>query len=225
MSKTRVPMTRVLAGVCAVLAILAVPGAALAQLDAQPMRFTLVDDDVDCPDCRYIRAAGDIEAYTAAQFRQFVRNYNLQGQGLTVVLNSPGGDVVAGLRFGRDIRDFGLHTQVGRAQPLTTGGHSMRTGDCASSCTFSFLGCGERYAEDDVIGGHRFYPGHMEPDERGVMRPGDEAVSAMIKVYAMDMGVDAGFIDMSLNVPPSDMRYMSNRELRDMAVVNMESPL
>lgn len=218
-------MNRALIGICAVLALLGVPGLAHAELDAQPMRFALVNDDVDCPNCRYIRAAGDIEPFTAAQFRQFVRTYNLQGQGLTVVLHSPGGDVIAGLRLGRDIRAFGFNTQVGRAQLLPAGGHSMRQGDCASACTFAFLGGVKRYAEDDVIGVHRFYPGHMTPDDRVISRPGDEAVAAMIKVYAMDMGVDSGFIDMSLSVPPADMRYVSNRELRDMAVVNMEGPL
>lgn len=218
-------MNRMLAGLLVLVAGFVAPGLAHAQMDAQPMRFTLVNDDVDCLDCRYIRAAGDIEVFSAAQFRDFVRLYNLQGQGLTVVLNSPGGDVVAGLRLGRDIRSFGFNTQVGRAQPMPTGGHSMRPGDCASACTFAFLGGVERYAEDDVIGVHRFYPGHLEPDTRVIFRPGDEAVAAMIKVYAMDMGVDADFIDYSLSVPPADMEYMSTSELQDMAVVTMDAPL
>lgn len=195
------------------------------QAVVQPMRFSIIDDDVDCSNCRYIRASGDIEVFTAAQFRQFVELYDVSGQNLTVMLNSPGGDVVAGLRLGREIREQGFNTQVGRAQPLPAGGYQLRTGDCASACTFSFLGGVERYAEDDVIGIHRFYPGNLEPDNRVVARPGDEAVAAMIKVYAIDMGVDVNFIAMSLEVPPADMRYMSNTELRDLAVVNVAEPL
>lgn len=204
---------------------LTAPGVALAQLDAQPMRFTLVTDDVECLQCRYIRASGDIEDFTAAQFRQFVGLYDLAGQPLTVMLNSPGGDVIAGLRLGREIREQGFNTQVGRAQRLPAGGHQLRMGDCASACTFAFLGGLSRYAEDDVIGVHRFYPGNLEPDERVILRPGDEAVAAMIKVYAVDMGVDGSFIDISLAVPPADMRYMSNTELRELAVVNVEGPI
>lgn len=207
------------------LVCLAAPGVAFAQLEIQPMRFTLVTDDVECLQCRYIRASGDIEGFTAAQFRQFVSLYDLAGQPLTVMLNSPGGDVVAGLRLGREIREQGFNTQVGRAQRLPQGGYRLRMGDCASACTFAFLGGLSRYAEDDVIGVHRFYPGNLEPDERVILRPGDEAVAAMIKVYAVDMGVDGNFIDISLAVPPADMRYMSNTELRELAVVNVEGPI
>lgn len=220
---------RTLAPVFGVLAFLGAPffgaGMAQAQADVQPMRFTVIDSDVNCQGCRYIRATGDIEHYTAAQFRQFVKVYELEGQALTVVLDSPGGDVVAGLRLGREFREQGFNTQVGWVQRLPRGGHVLRSGDCASACTFAFLGGVERYAEDDVIGVHRFYPGNLEPDNRVILRPGDEAVAAMIKVYAVDMGVDAGFIDLSLAVPPADMRYMSNDELRDLAVVNTEGPI
>lgn len=191
----------------------------------QPMRFMLIETDVDCPSCRYIRAAGDIEHFTAAQFRQFVRAYGLEGQNLTVMLNSPGGDVIAGLRLGRAFRQHGFNTQVGRSQRLPQGGYQMHTGDCASACTFAFLGGVERYAQDDVIGVHRFRPGHLEPDERIIMRPGDDALAAMIKVFALDMGVDVTFIDLSLAVPPADLRYLSNGELRALAVVNVEGPL
>lgn len=204
---------------------LMVPSAfAQDQQPLQPMRFALIENDVDCEDCRYIRASGDIEDYTAAQFRQFVRVYDLEGQKLTVMLHSPGGDVIAGLRLGREIRELGFNTQVGLAQRLPRGGYTLRPGDCASACTFSFLGGVARYAEDDVIGIHRFYPGNLEPDNRVVLRPGDQAVAAMIKVYAIDMGVDVAFIETSLDVPPADMRYLSNDELRGFSVVNVGVP-
>ncbi len=221
-------LTALLAGAAAMISVM-VTGPVLAQNQApqpiQPMRFLLVDNDIDCPACQYIRAVGDIEDFTAAQFRDFVKAYRLEGQGLTVVFSSPGGDVIAGLRLGREIREQGFNTQVGFPQRLPRGGYTMRSGDCASACTFAFLGGVERYAEDDVIGVHRFYPGNLEPDNRVVLRPGDEAVAAMIKVYALDMGVDDTFIDMSLDVPPADMRYLSNDELRDYAVVNAEGPI
>lgn len=220
--RTLAPFLGVFALFCAPLLTATI---AHAQFDIQPMRFTVIDTDVDCEDCRYVRAVGDIEHYTAAQFRQFVKAYRLEGQALTVVLNSPGGDVIAGLRLGREIREQGFNTQVGWVQRLPRGGHLLRSGDCASACTFAFLGGVERYAEDDVIGVHRFYPGNLEPDNRVILRPGDEAVAAMIKVYAVDMGVDASFIDISLAVPPADMRYMSNDELRDLAVVNTSGPI
>ncbi|MFK7793530.1 MAG: hypothetical protein AB8B88_12770 [Devosiaceae bacterium] len=216
---------------CTLLAVgawLGVASASLAQDDQQqiqPMRFSVVESDISCAGCRYIRAAGDIEAYTAAQFRHFVAWYGLEGQQLTVMLNSPGGDVIAGLRLGREFRDQGFNTQVGLSQRLPAGGYEMRKGDCASACTFAFLGGINRYAEDDVIGVHRFYPANLEPDNRIILRPGDEAVAAMIKVYALDMGVDGTFIDISLEVPPADMRYLSNDELRDLAVVNTNGPI
>jgi hypothetical protein len=88
--------------------------------------FSLIDDDVDCETCHYIRAVGDIEAFTAAQFRDFIKAYRLEGHGLTVVLSSPGGDVIAGLRLGREIREQGFNTQVGFPQRLPRGGYRMR---------------------------------------------------------------------------------------------------
>ena len=209
----------------AALALMLAAGPAAAQQASQPMRFILVDRDLDCADCRYIRATGDIESFTAAQFRQFVRAFDLRGQALTVMLHSPGGDVIAGLRLGREIRALGFNTQVGLVQRQPRGGYRLQPGDCASACTFAFLGGIKRYAEDDVIGVHRFFPGHLEPDNRVVLRPGDEAVAAMIKVYALDMGVDGAFIDRSLAVPPADMQYLSNAELRSLAVVNVDAPI
>ncbi|MBV6658722.1 MAG: hypothetical protein KI785_13235 [Devosiaceae bacterium] len=222
---------RLLAALLAAAACFGLSGAGEAkaqtqsQLDEQPMRFSLVDNDLDCASCRYVRAVGDIKDFTAAQFRQFVRRYDLAETALTVVLDSPGGDVIAGLRLGREIRRYGFSTQVGLAQRQPTGGYRLRPGDCASACTFSFLGGVKRYAEDGVIGVHRFFPANLEPDRRVIMRPGDEAVAAMIKVYAVDMGVNGHFIDLSLDVPPADLRYLSNAELRELAVVNVEEPL
>ncbi len=203
----------------------AVPAHAQFEQPIQPMRFQLITEDVDCEECRYIRAVGDIETYTAAQFRHFVDAYALQGQGLTVVFDSPGGDVIAGLRLGRAIRDLSFNTQVGFPQRLPRGGYTIRPGDCASACTFAFLGGIERYAEDQVIGVHRFFPGNLEPDNRVIMRPGDDAVEAMIKVYAIDMGVDETFIDISLAVPPADLEYLSTSALRDLLVVNTDGPI
>ncbi|MEM6712856.1 MAG: hypothetical protein AAF590_11325 [Pseudomonadota bacterium] len=198
---------------------------AVAQDTAQPMRFTLVETDIDCETCRYVRAVGDIKTFTAAQFRQFVKRFDLAGDRVTVLLDSPGGDVVAGVRLGREFREQGFNTQVGFAQRQPRGGYSLRRGECASACSYAFLGGVERFAEDDVIGIHRFYPSHLAPDTRIISRPGDEAVAAMIKVYAIDMGVDPAFIDESLSVPPADMRYLSNTELRSYAVVTNDAPL
>ncbi|MEM6384327.1 MAG: hypothetical protein AAF739_16760 [Pseudomonadota bacterium] len=218
---------RLLVAGCMLLVATGLLGApsALAQLDGQPMRFALITNDRECDECVYIRASGDIEPYTAAQFRQFVRSHHLDAGNLTVMLHSPGGDVLAGVRLGREFRRFGFNTQVARAQRMPRGGYSLRLGDCASACSYAFLGGLKRFAEDDVLGIHRFFPGHLEPDERVVERPGDEAVSALIKVYALDMGVSAGFIDMSLEVPPADMLYMTHAELRELEVVNSDDPL
>ena len=102
----------------------------------------------------WISADGEITADTPAAFEAFLENA-LIFKRQAIVINSPGGSVVAGLKLGAIIRKRDFLTTVART--LKTGrsvmdGHisisKLAPGECASSCVFAFAGGIERYVAD-----------------------------------------------------------------------------
>ena len=118
-----------------------------------------------------------------------------------VTFDSPGGNIVKALQLGRLIRKLGLDTFQPRAM------------ECASACTFAFLGGVRRSAEAGALGVHRSF----FPDESG-MTPGEavtemQAVTAQVVRYIAEMGADAALMELALSYDSGDMRYLSASEM------------
>ena len=149
----------------------------------------------------------------------------IAGSGIVVRLESPGGDLVGGLRLGREIRRHGLATEVGRTI-LNREGNAWRTerGECESACAYAFLGGVERYVESRRLGVHRHRPtGTTALQGKPIMEaPIDASIQAMIETFALDMGIDIGLVDLSLRVPAWTMHYLSDEELLAYNVVSQE---
>jgi hypothetical protein len=150
--------------------MLALAAAALALLAAAPARaddkcddamtFTLThnaDGEQYGEGSRdYIFADGAFCPDTADAFEQFLKQHPPTDPHAIVVLNSPGGDLDAGLALGRSIRKHGYWTDVGAASPLFIGvspsvpkqvvPYLRRAatppfgGSCISACTIAYLG-------------------------------------------------------------------------------------
>jgi hypothetical protein len=108
-----------------------------------------------------VLAEGEITHDTPAAFADFLQHHGTFRQ--TVMFNSLGGNLVAGLDLGREIRRAGWNTTVG-----TPGLSSFvsNPGECSSACTFAFLGGRIRsITVGSKFGVHRFFgdiPGDVE---------------------------------------------------------------
>jgi hypothetical protein len=126
------------------------------------MRFEMADTGSDPAD--WISAQGTIDINTPSYFEAFLgywgpgiaKNYP---EGFTVRLNSPGGDLGAGLELGKLIRQHHLSTEVGatRIPPNAMLEVSIRQpGTCNSACAYAFLGGEKRTASGGSLGFHQF---------------------------------------------------------------------
>ena len=99
--------------------------------------------------CRvWISAAGLITEDTARDFEVFAKDNNVQGA--TLVLDSPGGVVLAALELGRAIRGFDMTTAVGKTivHPSDDGmprAELSADARCESMCAFLLLAGSRRY--------------------------------------------------------------------------------
>ena len=208
----------------------AVPGhAADIASDAfdKPMVFVVAASGGNCGDCEWIAAIGIIEADTPAKFEAFLAaNRYIPG---TVVLHSPGGNLLAGLQLGTIIRNNNLATTIGNTissqDSLEYDGtphysEYFEAGRCASACAYAFLGgvsrdLGRMLGEgtSSHIAFHQFAQprteNHQLTGATGVAQ--GQEVSGIIAAYLGAMGVDGRVLTMA-GLTPSEDLYEPKRE-------------
>jgi hypothetical protein len=132
----------------------------------------------------FIFADGVIDADAPARLKRFIQENHVPRKSI-IVLNSPGGSLIGGIKLGRAIRDAGLLTDVGRNIGETE--KMLVAGECYSACTLAFLGGEFRSIEkDSTYGVHRFFfttKGDQDTDAAQIL-------SASIVQYIRDMDVD-----------------------------------
>jgi hypothetical protein len=138
----------------------------------------------------------------------------------TVELNSPGGDLLEGMKMGYLLREFDVATVI-------------RKGDiCLSACALAFLGGTRRHASYSATpsctieyGGHVAFhnfslnaaslEAHAQDSAAAShIRGFDEARGGAARIvrYAADMGIDPGFIAHMLGRPPEEFDYVDTVE-------------
>jgi hypothetical protein len=138
----------------------------------------------------------------------------------TVELNSPGGDLLEGMKIGYLLREFDVASVI-------------RKGDlCLSACALAFLGGTTHHAPPSATpsctieyGGqlafHNFSlnPASLEALSRDSaassrIRGFDEARGGAARIvrYAADMGIDPGFVARMLGRPPEEFDYVDTVE-------------
>src|SRR3977135_1212312 len=103
--------------------------------------------------CVRISEIGVITDDTARDLEVFAKDNNVQGA--TLVLDSPGGVVLAALEFGRAIRGFDMTTTVGKTIVLPSDDGMPRAelsadASCESMCAFLLLGGTRRYVPPEA---------------------------------------------------------------------------
>ena len=108
---------------------------------SMPMEFHTYFGTPDCLKCVIVAADGDIAESTPEIFEKLIESYSTTSpQDTTIVLNSPGGSLLGGLRFGEIIRRNSFNTHIGVIKSNTNSGYLMHEGMCASACAYAYLG-------------------------------------------------------------------------------------
>ncbi|MGN8019785.1 hypothetical protein ACTJJ7_03625 [Phyllobacterium sp. 22229] len=187
---------------------------AFAQADdpQKLMQFAIVREDSHqcepiCPE--WIYAYGSIGTTTPKEFEKVISQ--MGDRRLPIIIESPGGDMKAGLEMGRLVRKNGLDIAVGRVQfkacrpedqtckpiytnPTAYAGSAVPDyAYCSSACVFVVAGGLKRLGGRKEFGVHRpFVPGH--PPETG-----PSPVKSMLANFFSEMGVDPGIVDIALS--------------------------
>ena len=172
----------------------------------------------------------------------FLMREELQdARGLRVHLNSPGGDLIGGLKLGLAFRRQGINTAVSAAQITDiydSGIHllgSSTKAECSSACVFAFAGGVNRYASQDTpgadvgfqslgqLGVHQFYdPSTLLDPSAATLnaedRIADQRIVAILLGYLSEMGVSAELLQMAAATDPRNMHYLTEAELRRVAI-------
>jgi hypothetical protein len=126
-------------------------------------------------------------------------------------LNSAGGNLFAGMQLGRILRRHGAWTQIVNSRTLLPG-------ECYSACGLAFLG-GVRRSNDSGAryGVHR---ASLQAAQASGDRDLAQYLSAAIRGYMREMGVDTRLLDLWGKAGPDGMYLLSRREAEDLRVVN-----
>ena len=199
------------------------------------MQFGWIREAGDCRDrCRtWIAASGRLTDTSAADFEAFRQGRDIRGA--TVVLESTGGLVEAGLALGRAFRRLELSTMVGHTVAVApdTQGERRATlspkATCASMCVFALLGGVRRHVPVEArLLVHQIWPSKLREDALAASYSAGNMVRVQrelgqIARYTVEMGGDIELFEVAMRIPPwESMRPLTRDELRRMRVHNAE---
>ena len=165
---------------------------------------------------------GEIDADASVRVAEALKR--IGNDGADVYLNSPGGNLLEGMRIGRLIRQAGASTRIGTlvADPARNfaGKVGVRpvAGFCHSACSLAFLGGVYRYVgNDDQYGVHRF-------SSNATPAAGDidaaQIVSASVAAYIREMDVDPTLFSLMVERGSDSIRLVAGPELLRLNVAN-----
>ncbi len=190
---------------------------------ATDMRFSLVGYGQGCgAKCpQVIAAEGEITAKTPQAFTDFVGAHIQSGQLHSIVLiNSPGGRVVAAMEWGRALRKLGMAAVVAKVVPGAKKADLwVIPGRCYSACVYALMGAKKRVAlPQSRVGIHRMfmYEASMSPDAREPRERvfAAEPLVARLSEYAQMMGVSTDLVRKAESINPDQIHIVSAAELR-----------
>lgn len=204
--------------------VVVLAGCGMAMADEE-MTFELVKGKPGCDRCEWISAGGEIMEDTPDRFVQFLSRTGLLGadRPLVVYLDSPGGNLVSGIKLGGLIRREGLHTSIGRTTKDRGGVASIKPAKCASACSFAFLGGTVRSAGAGELGVHQFYDAEALADPSAksfdaTAMSTQQLLGAIIINFVVRMGVDPRVASIAASTMPDDLHYFDDEELEDLRI-------
>ena len=168
-----------------------------------------------------INAVGTIKHGDDVKFIKFLDDHEPPPH-MVVYIDSTGGDLEAGIGIGRQIRRYGLWTDVGiyvleRPAPSTPLVPRKRVeGMCISAATMIYLGGRLRFfSKGSRFGVHRFSFKNPLPEHIGK----SQELSAKIASYVSDMGISPEFLELSSATDARDINLISEQQLKELRVM------
>lgn len=173
-----------------------------------------------CP--QIIIAEGEIVERTPSDFVNFLRaNRSTKNIYSVVMINSPGGRVVASMELGRLLRKAGAAVIVARAFEADGNGGMTRfaAARCYSACVYALMGAKKRVVPpQSKVGIHRmFLYERMGQTDGSVQMTKTFAQSEMVNRlgdYAGMMGVSRDLVYSAEKTPPDTFHVLTPAEIR-----------
>jgi len=214
MSMAKTPLLRLFALIF--LAVLGAPASAAAAMSFEVVTLGVGHCRDRCP--QVVVAQGEIDNGSAQNFLDFVRRSVPGGQLHGVVLlDSPGGHVIAAMELGQTIRRLGMAIVV--ARPGGAGGLAqLYSGRCYSACVYALMGGRRRVVPPQSrVGVHRmfnystnfsFADGFVS--ERSL---DDGEMRRRLSRYSQAMGVSPAVIELAEHTSPDYLRVLTPGEI------------
>jgi hypothetical protein len=171
-----------------------------------------------CP--QVIAAQGEISAETPDAFLSFVRQ-NARGGNLhgIVLLDSPGGKVVASMELGQVIRKLGMAVIVARPAANQSRTMALVSGRCYSACVYALMGGRKRVIpSQSSVGVHRMfnYSTNFDIAEGGFVRERNYDDGGMLQTlsrYAAMMGVSTDLVKLAERTSPDKLYVLTGADI------------
>lgn len=153
-----------------------------------------------------VHADGEIISGDATGLIEAIRSIDTQEiSAIFVIFDSLGGNLYEGIAMGEALKAY-PKSVVGRIE-----------GDCASACTFAFIGAHYRVVADGGrFGVHQF----SFSDDSTLGVSAGQVVSADVAKFLTDQGVDISFLRRMASMPPEGIDWVPIEELQDMGIIN-----
>ncbi|MBU3890492.1 MULTISPECIES: hypothetical protein [Methylosinus] len=193
---------------------------AAASAKAEEMSFRLATTANDhcaehCP--RVIVAEGEIVEDTADAFVGFLREQGRETELRSIVLlDSPGGRVVASMQLGQALRRLGMAVIVARVEPESG---ALVSGRCYSACVYALMGGRKRVIpRQSRVGVHRMfnYVDGVDPRSGETLRErryDDGGMRRTLARYSASMGVSQDLIALAERTSPDRVHLLSAAEI------------
>lgn len=173
-----------------------------------------------------IFADGVIDKDSPIELGSLIKKFGVNDES-EFYLNSPGGNLYAGMQIGEIIRSHRFRTYVGIIGKNNIhfdkkfpeiGGERFDTnpGTCASACTLSFLGGEFRYLNKGIYGVHRFF--FLNNNSFGSDYA--QIISSEIIQYIKKMGADEKLFAEMTKAGQTELNILSEQTLVNLGVVN-----
>ncbi len=190
---------------------------------AEDMSFRVVSVSsggcgANCP--QVIAAQGEIGPETPDAFVAFVRE-NARGGNLhgIVLLDSPGGKVVASMELGQAIRKLGMAVIVARPAADQSRTMALVSGRCYSACVYALMGGRRRVIPpQSSVGIHRMfnYSTSFDIAEGGLVRERNYDDGGMLQTlsrYAAMMGVSTELVKLAERTSPDKLYVLTGADI------------
>jgi hypothetical protein len=196
-------------------ALLAAPSACAAEMSFRLATTASANCADHCP--RVIVAEGEIVEDTADAFVSFLRDQGHETELRSIVLlDSPGGRVVASMQLGQALRRLGMAVIVARVEPESG---ALVSGRCYSACVYALMGGRRRVIpRQSRVGVHRMfnYVDGVDPMSGEALRErryDDGGMRRTLLRYSASMGVSRDLIALAERTSPDRVHLLSAAEI------------